>query len=134
MIREFEFKDIDLVNKLLKELDYSVNKESFNNDFLKLLLYIDTNIKGVIVYQDLGDRLTIDYIVVDKSSRKEGVATKLLKYIEEKHKGIENITLEVRKSNTPALNFYKKNEFIEATIRKNYYKDEDAILMIKEFR
>ena len=134
MIREFKIEDINFVNELLKELNHSVNKESFNNDFLKILLYDDVNIKGVMVYQDLIDKLTIDYIVVDKLSRKEGIATKLLKYIEEKHKGMENITLEVRRSNTPALNFYKKNGFREAAIRKRYYKDEDAILMIKEFR
>ena len=42
-----------------------------------------------------------------------------------------NITLEVRESNLSAINFYKKNGFNEITKRKNYYKDENGILMLK---
>ena len=30
------------------------------------------------------------------------------------------------------INFYLKNGFKEVTRRKNYYKDEDGILMIKK--
>lgn len=134
MIREFNFNDIDIVNKLLKELDFELKEEAFKNNFLRALVYEDDSIKGVLVYQDLIDILTIDYIVVDKSLRKKGIATKLLNAMEEKHKDAINTTLEVRKSNAIAINFYKKNGFKEVAIRKHYYKDEDGILMIKEYR
>jgi ribosomal-protein-alanine N-acetyltransferase len=45
--------------------------------------------------------------------------------------GVENIWLEVRPSNIPALSIYKKFGFIEAGLRKAYYSDsrEDAIIM-----
>ncbi|WP_425446303.1 ribosomal protein S18-alanine N-acetyltransferase [Dethiothermospora halolimnae] len=48
--------------------------------------------------------------------------------------GIMNMTLEVRKSNTPAKSLYKKYGFKEEGIRPNYYSDtgEDAIIMWKE--
>ena len=134
MIREFEFKDLKEVNKLLRELDYEIEEKSFNNDFLKVLIYEDNGIKGVLVYQDLIDILMIDYIVVDKTNRNLGVGTKLLVFLEEKYKNINNITLEVRESNKIAMNFYKSNGYKEVTKRKNYYKEEDGILMIKEFR
>ena len=131
MIREIEEKDFIQVNELLKNLNYELNKESFNNDFLKALVYEDNFIKGIIVYQYLYDRLEIDYIIVDSDYRKMGIATKLLNTLENTYKNIDNITLEVRESNKSAINFYLKNGFKEVTKRKNYYKDEDGILMIK---
>ena len=130
MIRELEEKDFIKVNELLKDFNYELNKESFNNDFLKTLVYEDGFIKGVLVYQYIYNRAEIDYIIVDNNYRKLGIATKLLKYLEDSHK-LDNITLEVRESNKEAIKFYLKNGFKEVTRRKNYYKDEDGILMIK---
>lgn len=134
MIREFKFEDLDEVNKLLQQLEYKLEEKSFDNDFLKVLVYEESEIEGVLIYQDLIDIITIDYIVVNDKSRKKGIGTKLLKYIEDKYKNINNITLEVRESNINAINFYKSNGFKEVTKRKHYYKNEDGILMIKEFR
>jgi len=131
MIRDFEYKDLENINKLLKTFNYKIDKESFNNDFLKVLVYEENLIKGVLVYQYLYERIEIDYIIVDNQCRKLGIATKLLNFMEDKYKDINNITLEVRESNKEAINFYKKNGFKEVTKRKKYYKDEDGILMIK---
>ena len=130
MIRELDEKDFIKVNELLKDFNYELNKESFDNDFLKTLVYEDGFIKGVLVYQYIYNRAEIDYIIVDNNYRKLGIATKLLKYLEDSYK-LDNITLEVRESNKEAINFYLKNGFKEVTRRKNYYKDEDGILMIK---
>ena len=45
-----------------------------------------------------------------------------------------NITLEVRVSNTVAINLYKSCGFEIAATRKRYYENgEDAYLMLKEF-
>ena len=48
-----------------------------------------------------------------------------------REKGIERMTLEVRKSNTVAQSLYKKLGFQNGAVRKNYYSDnqEDAIVM-----
>ena len=134
MIRNFKIEDEIQVNNLLKEFNYQLEKKSFDNDFLNILVYEDGFIKGALVYQYLIDRIEIEYVKVDERYRKNGIASKLLAAMIEKHNIIKNITLEVRKGNLPAINFYKKNGFTEVCIRKNYYKDEDAILMIKELR
>lgn len=131
MIREFEEKDFTSVNNLLNIFNYNLNNSSFDNDFLRILIYEEDIIKGVLVYQYLYDRIEIDYIIVDIEYRNLGIATKLLNFIENKYKNIDNITLEVRESNISAINFYIKNGFKEVAKRKNYYNDEDAILMIK---
>jgi len=132
MIREINEKDYVNVNNLLKNFNYELTKESFNNDFLKVLVYEEECIKGILVYQYLYDRLEIDYIIVDNNYRNMGIASKLLNSLENTYENIDNITLEVRESNESAINFYLKNGFKEVTKRKNYYKDEDGILMIKK--
>jgi len=45
--------------------------------------------------------------------------------------GISAITLEVRKSNIPAITLYESFGFVRAGLRKNYYSNnnEDAIIM-----
>ena len=50
-----------------------------------------------------------------------------------KSKGCETISLEVRGSNTAAIDFYLKNEFYQVSIRKSYYRDpiEDAKLLMR---
>lgn len=132
MIRDYNKDDLQTINNLLKNFEYKIDDNSLNNDFLNVILYEDENkIKGILVYEFFYDRIEIDYIIVDSVYRNCGIATKLLKYIENKHKEAKNITLEVRESNISAINFYKKNGFNKITKRKNYYKDEDGILMIK---
>lgn len=131
MISRLELKDLDKVNELLSTFNNKLTIEELtNNEFLKVLIYDD--FKGIIIYDYMYDRIEIEYIIVKEEYRRLGIATKLLNYIEEKYKNIDNITLEVRESNIEAINFYKKNGFKEAAIRKNYYKNENGILMIKK--
>ena len=48
-------------------------------------------------------------------------------------RGVRHLTLEVRKSNIPAQELYKKHGFVSMGIRRQYYLDnkEDAIIMWK---
>ena len=41
----------------------------------------------------------------------------------------KSITLEVKIDNLPAINLYKKYDFVEKAIRKGYYNGIDGILM-----
>ncbi len=43
--------------------------------------------------------------------------------------GCERMMLEVRESNTPARNLYKKYNFNEISVRRGYYEGEDAVIM-----
>ncbi len=47
---------------------------------------------------------------------------------------VDNITLEVSMLNKNAINLYEKLGFKKIAVRKNYYKDSDGILMLKEVR
>ena len=74
-------------------------------------------------------------IATNNEYRKKGYANLLLEKSEEvlKDLNIIKIFLEVRSKNVNAINLYKKNNFNEMSVRKNYYKepDDDALIMIK---
>lgn len=131
MIREFNIADLEQVNSLLSVFNYNINLISCN-DFFNIIVCEKSSIVGVLVYDKIYDRIEIEYIVVHPSHRDCGIATSMLKYIEKKYSDVKNITLEVRNSNESAINFYSKNGFSRVTIRKNYYGNEDGILMIKK--
>ena len=79
----------------------------------------------------------ITNIAVHPEFRNAGVGSALIEALisAAKENGITSLTLEVRKSNLPALALYRKYGFRECGIRKSYYTDnnEDAIIMWKYF-
>ena len=79
------------------------------------------------------DEADIMNIVVKKDFRNNGIGSllldNLLKYA--KKNNILSIMLEVNEKNTPAILLYKKYGFEQISVRKNYYNDDDAIIMNK---
>lgn len=63
--------------------------------------------------------------------RRQGIAEKLLSELLAKmrEKGAAACYLEVRSRNLPAISLYKRLGFAEVGLRKNYYRDDDAVLM-----
>ena len=131
MIREFELSDLSEINDILKPFNYSIDQNKINNQFFNVLIYVDDSIKGVLVYDLIYDRIEIEYIIVESSERRNGIATSLFDFMEKKHKGIKNITLEVREGNLGAIKFYENLGFRRVSIRKDYYGNENGILMLK---
>ena len=72
--------------------------------------------------------------VVDETYQRQGIGQLLFNQVESDIQDLQKMTLEVRESNTKAINFYKKNGFKQISIRKHYYKNgEDAKVLIKEY-
>ena len=67
--------------------------------------------------------------------RKRGIAKELMQKVLECAEiyGCERMMLEVRRSNIPAQELYKKFGFNEISIRKGYYNGEDALILEKAF-
>lgn len=88
---------------------------------------------GFITYSIIYERSEIIDVIVDNNYRNNGYGKQLiLKVIEEARKNkCINITLEVSKSNSVAVNLYKSLGFEIVSDRKNYYNNSDAYLMIK---
>lgn len=72
-------------------------------------------------------------IAVDPTRRRRGIGARLLSDVLRRMtpEGLEDVFLEVRQSNAPAIGLYRDLGFAVCGTRKKYYKDpeEDAILM-----
>lgn len=81
------------------------------------------------------DEADINQVAVAPAHREKGVGRMMLTALMERLKqaGAESVTLEVRKSNIPAIALYEGLGFRTEGIRKNFYEKpaEDALIMWK---
>lgn len=84
-------------------------------------------------FQCAANEANLNAITCMPGHRKKGVAKMLLKYAFE-HLPAQNVYLEVRAQNVPAIGLYKSLGFNEAGLRKNFYQapKDDAIVMSLE--
>ncbi|MBP5467517.1 MAG: ribosomal protein S18-alanine N-acetyltransferase [Clostridia bacterium] len=90
---------------------------------------------GFITYSVNIDTADLQDLFVVQNQRKKGVGGALIAaFIKDALiRGVKKLFLEVRESNTPAVNLYKKAGFTFLSVRKKYYSDgEDAKVYIKE--
>ena len=85
---------------------------------------------GVIAFAPEAD---ITNVATHPDFRRRGIGAELLRFLkcEAEKRGIENIYLEVRRSNDAARSLYEKEGFSVIGERKGFYKNprEDAVLM-----
>lgn len=144
-IREAEAKDLSEV--------YEIEALSFGNeayDVFLLHLYLTLSRETFLVAQ-FGNRVVgytigilnkwgeghVISVAAHPSFRRRGVASALLAELLRrfKDKGAKIAKLEVKVSNLPAINLYKKFGFKTVGLIKNYYPDgEDAYLMVVELQ
>lgn len=139
--RKASVKDIDDLYEIeAKHFSHPWTKEQFlyeitENEFSTILVAEDEDkIVGFLVYWILFDNAQICNICVRDEYRKKGIASDLFDIAETAFQMHEcfSITLEVRVSNEPAINLYKKRGFSTVCVKKGYYKDgEDAYYMMK---
>lgn len=139
-IRKLKEEDIPVVIKqedeIFHEYDDMLEINMEINPFMYyFVLEIDSQIAGFIGLSII-DNAEIHKFYVIPEYRRMGFGEMLLKFVIDlcSMSHILNLTLEVRKSNLPALNLYKKLQFKIVAERESYYRDgEDAYLMLKEF-
>ena len=141
-MRRFDLAQVMMIEKAsFKDGAYSKEQmlyELKENPFSKILVMTDDveEIIGFLIYMVTFNSATIVQIATRPINRKHKVATKLMnemvKRLTKKYGEIENITLEVRKPNKIAHQFYLKNKFKDVTIKKKYYENgDDAIYMMR---
>lgn len=142
-IREANESDLNVIlaleNKYFKQpwkktdWMYELTKNPIN----KVFVIEDENVFGFIDFMITFNSATISQIVIDEPHQHKGYAQQLLSSMEsifskEGEDIVETVTLEVRESNNPAINLYKKNGYEIITKKLHYYKDgENAIYMVK---
>lgn len=103
----------------------------------RIILYakIENEVVGFVDVVNQVDELSIMRIAVLPDYRNQGIATKLIKKIEEiaLQMTIKKVSLEAEQKNFDAICLYSKLGYGTRRVRKNYYKNgSDAIEMSKE--
>lgn len=127
-----KIKDI-LISDFDDFWSYSVLKDELNSDN-SLYFFIENNqglVLGFIGIKIILDEAELMNIVVKKDARNLGIGSFLLKKViqEASNLKLKNIYLEVNELNIPAINLYKKFNFTQIGLRKNYYGDNSGVLM-----
>ena len=123
------FSDPWSENSIASELD---NKLS-----LWFVAVEDGKVVGYVGSQTVLGWTDMMNIAVHPDYRRRGIAESLVEKLVDALKAnqAENLTLEVRASNTPAISLYEKLGFLQVGLRKNYYHNpkEDALILRKEW-
>lgn len=136
MIRKAQKKDIDNIYDICIQYDdnfkntYLLDTE-IDKDYSIMLVDEDDGIIRAFLYaQDFIDNIDLLFLIVDNKQRKKGIASNLMKYFVDNYVvNNKTITLEVAKNNFNAIKLYEKYGFKTINVRKNYYKDIDALVM-----
>lgn len=144
-IRKMEERDLPAVMEI-ENLCFVApwSKENFlnemDNQYANLWvieLSAEGTAKQVVGFSDYWqtfDSATICQIAVHPGIRRRQLGSALMDEIINDcyAKRVHNLTLEVRKSNQIAINFYKKHGFKETLVKEKYYSNgEDAIYMMR---
>lgn len=143
-IRFFEINDLSQVLMVEKE-SFHPGQQYDESVFMRYLdmkhVFLVADLCGKIIGYVLGfvEDSSIAHlasIAVSPSYRGLGIGRRLLEEFEKKATalGAKRIVLEVSKSNTVALNMYVKKGYRIVRRIPKYYGDEDAYLMIKDFK
>ena len=143
-ILELTNEDIDLILPLENELYhkpwqkkdyiYELNDNPFAF-YLKLIEKDSKEIMGYIGFWIKFEQAEITKVSIAKKYQGYKLSKLLMADAEKRIilAGCENITLEVRVSNSVAINLYKSFGYKVVATRKRYYENgEDAYLMLKE--
>ena len=103
------------------------------NNSKYIVAKLDSQIVGFAGFKVLVEEADIMNIVVRKDFRYQGVGSLLLENLLAlcKNMNISSVSLEVMEENYPAIHLYSKFGFVPCGVRKNYYKDKNAIIMKK---
>lgn len=112
-------------------------REAFAREYATLLVAkAEQTVCGYVCMYCSADEGEITNVAVDPSFRRMGIGTELMNAAqsEAREKHLQQLILEVRISNEPAISLYNKMGFVNCGVRKNFYAEpvEDAALMVWE--
>lgn len=139
ILRKMKFADLDQVYRLEEQVfptpwSHNVFEDELKNSW-SLPLVVETHGKviGYSISWIIADELHIANVAIAPEHRRNNISKQMmLKLMNGAAKlGLVIAHLEVRRSNTAALELYRKLGFQIVGVRKRYYEDdnEDALLM-----
>jgi len=139
IIRKAQFTDIGSVLEIEQESIGSWTYDQFLQELklefsIFLIAELQNSVAGYLIAWKVSDEIQLNSIAVKKDLRKKGIGNRLLSELtlNDSEKKFTSIFIEVRSRNSDAVNFYTDNGFTKTGVRKNYYNDDDALLMEKK--
>lgn len=135
MIRKIGNADLEIIYNLGSLYDKNFKNKYIIENYINNNIYImncykdENHIKGFVIAYKLFETVEILLIYVDEKFRKLGIASKLMKSVEDSN--ADNLLLEVSVNNNPAIQLYKKLGYDIISTRKEYYNGVDAYVMKK---
>ena len=128
--------DVSAVCEIESELIGKTSEEKIRSTIESSTLFyhvlkIDEKVVGFFECSIIAPEAELFDIAVSKEFQGNGYSKLLMQHFIEtcKSAGCDTIFLEVNSINNVAINLYNKFGFAKYSIRKNYYGDNDAILM-----
>lgn len=116
----------------------AIRKELINPLSLWIVALDCNRVIGYVGSQTVLGEADMMNIAVDPKYRRKGIARKLINELVSRlnEKQAYCLTLEVRASNTAAINLYRQMNFMQVGLRPNYYSapKEDALILRKEWQ
>ena len=111
--------------------EISLKKELENKNFnLNLVCKLNNKIIGYFFSKNVENEYHVLNFALKKNYQHRGYGKLFFNIIINEYILDGSVFLEVKRSNLPAINFYKKFNFKETGFKKKYYSDgEDAIIM-----
>ncbi len=134
-------KDVEAILLISNQSEYIQLNENNIYFYLESPIYTclaihDDNIMlGFIIISVIEDESEIIDLIISEKHQRQGFAQILLNNSIDIiiKKNVSHIYLEVHEDNSNAIKFYKKNNFVEISIRHNYYNyNKSAIIMNKD--
>ena len=140
IFREWKLSDVGSVVALEKKCfsdpwNADMVLSSFNlPQFVGFVAENDGEVIAYVGATRIFDDCDILLVATDEKYRRKGVASSLFQKLFDKLKGenVKRAFLEVRSKNLAARACYTSLGFVEAGVRRNYYGDDDAIVMEKD--
>ena len=144
-IRKAEANDIDAIADIEQQRFPHPWKKSYLSDELSHDIsyfyvaedIVGSRVAGYIIFWIVEDLLELHKIVSAEKYKKKGIGKKLFLFMLEmaRQKKVKEVCLEVRKSNTEAIQLYESFHFQLVGTREDYYQDpmEDALIYRQTF-
>ena len=136
-ISEMTIENLNYISSKLDNFDDFWNSAILKDEFTSLNSHYivaklhdkQDKIIGFAGIKIIMDEANIMNIAVEKNYRNQGIGSLLLENLISLSEKLNMNSLEVMEENYPAIHLYQKFGFKKCGVRKNYYKNQNAIIM-----
>ncbi len=140
LMREIDLDEVMEIEIASYEFPWTegIFRDCLHNQYHSTLFVQQKKILAYTVAQYVVDECHLLNLCVRQTERGQGLGEKMVQYLmnQARQKDMGSIFLEVRVSNTAAINLYDKLGFNEIGLRRGYYPDkngrEDALVLAHE--